>query len=98
MPEIENLSLKQEPESLAPPESPLAAIEARNRALIDEIHALGADVPPMLLIHLQLDVLVELVFPSNTMLREVYNYEVEGRLTAILEEYKSAVLRKKLEV
>ena len=93
---------KDEPEEESTGEgvatSPMSEVEAHNRALIDEIHRLGAQVPPIMLVHLQLDVLVNLLFPPNSTLRQVFDYEVESRLGPILEELKAAIVRDRLKV
>lgn len=80
------------------PTNPLADVEARNKALVDEIRALGGQIPPMLIVHLQLDTLINLLLPEGSTLRSVYDFEVEHRMTAVLEELKAQVLRERLKV
>lgn len=80
------------------PTNPLADVEAQNKALVDEIRALGGQIPPVLLIHLQLDTLINLLLPEGGTLRQVFDFEVEHRMTAVLTELKAQVLRERLKV
>lgn len=72
------------------------AIVAANRALIDEIHALGGNIPPSILLQVQLDMLIDLVYPQGSPVRKLYDLMVEDRLTGVFEHIKSQVVRERL--
>lgn len=98
MPEIVDLGAEAPEEDLEVIESPdpQSVVESRNRALIDEIHALGAQVPPLLLQQVQLDMLIDFVYPQGTPTRKLFDLMIEDRLTDVLEHVKQQVVRDRL--
>lgn len=78
--------------------NPVVQLVERNRALIDEIHALGGDIPPIVLFQVQLDALIDLLLPQGAPFREVFNVTVEDRLTQVFEHVKSQVIRQRLTI
>jgi hypothetical protein len=74
----------------------LSIIETRNRALIDEIHALGGQIPPVLLQQVQIDMLTDLLWPQGSPTRKLHDLMLEDRLTGVLEQLKQATIRGRL--
>jgi hypothetical protein len=72
------------------------AIEATNRALIDEIHALGGQIPPVVIQQVQLDMLTDMLWPQGSPTRKLYDLMLEDRLTGVLEALKQATIRGRL--
>jgi hypothetical protein len=98
MPEIVDTSddVQYEPVSLTPEPDQQELIEAKNRALIDEIHALGGHIPTALLQQVQIDMLVDLLWPQGSPTRKLYDLMLEDRLTGVLEQLKQATIRGRL--
>lgn len=70
-------------------------IVANNVELLTQLRGLGADLNPLQVMQIRLDVFLDLFYPSGA-LREFYDFQVERAVGALLEQAVSEVARDRL--